>query len=168
MQEAIRNLLDFGATFVNVNTKDRWGMSPLGQVCIGGFWGADSIATLLQRNADVTERDLVGRTCLHLCLSSPWQGGWYNFGPSSWIQQYSMGIVLLLKHGADIYAEDYYGRSVSDTAYSQSEERVGLGRVKGDVWDFVLASSGYSISPFRQGHGRRACYDTAIWTTRTR
>jgi hypothetical protein len=71
-----------------------------------------------------------------------------------------MGIVLLIRHGADLYAEDYDGQSVSHTAYSaQSEERVGLGCVTGDVWDFALAISGYSISAFRQGHGRRrACY----------
>jgi hypothetical protein len=77
-----------------------------------------------------------------------------------------MGIVLLIKHGADLYAEDYNGQSVSHTAYSvESEDRVEFGCVTGDVWDFALVLSGYSISVFRQGHGRRACYGT-LYTRR--
>lgn len=163
MQKAIEIMFDFGSSFVNANTKTTpTALSPLSELCHWGFWGAESIAVLLKRNADVTERDGNGRTCLHYCLSSPWNNGWSTFGKFDYINRYSAGIILLIQHGADVYAEDQDGRSVSDIAYSRQHrhhfDNVELGCVWGDAWDFALAVCGHDISTFRQGRCRKASY----------
>jgi hypothetical protein len=76
-----------------------------------------------------------------------------------------MGIILLIQHGADVYAEDHLGRSPSDFAYCSGVKscREKLGSMRGDVWDFALAVCGYDISEFRSRHGRyrKARYGTS-------
>ncbi|KXX74908.1 hypothetical protein MMYC01_208950 [Madurella mycetomatis] len=72
-----------------------------------------------------------------------------------------MGIILLINHGADVYAKDRFGLSVSDIAYTEDNSRRWLGSARGDIWDFALALSGYNISDFRQGRHRKARYGTA-------
>jgi hypothetical protein len=160
VQKEIEILLNFNPGYVNANTKTtKFGLSPLALICYGGTWGAESIAALLKWNADVTERDSRGGTCLHLCLYSDWGIGVETFGPSSWIEEYSAGIILLIKHGIDVYAEDHDGLSASDiadaTPFYGDED---LGSAQGDVWDFALAACGYNISTFRQGRPRKARY----------
>ncbi len=176
-------MLDFGAGFVNANTKLEWGnmeFSPLLMVCLSGRWSAESIAVLLQRKADVTHRDVDGKICLHHCLSSLYYHPfrlradcgrlhWYDESsdsdPSKWIHRYSAAIILLIKHDADVYAEDYSGWSVSDVAYNAESNRPYNGSVRGDVWDFALAVCDHDISEFRRRAGapRKARY-TSLYT----
>lgn len=107
------------------------------------------------------DRDFCGRTCLHHCVSSHWENGRLNFDSSSWIHKHFTGIVLLIQHGADVYAEDYSGRSVSDVAYRYGlsyELREKLGYPNEDVWDCALAVCGYNILDFRQHRCRKAHY----------
>ena len=101
------------------------------------------------------ERDVQGRTCLHHCLSRCWG----NAG-SSYILRYSAGIIFLIKHGADVHAKDYYDLSVSDIAYADDsmDSWWEIGCARGDVWDFCLAVTDYTLSEFRQGRPRKACY----------
>jgi hypothetical protein len=173
MQEAIRIMLDFGASFVNANTELEGRTprsSPLSMVCESARWSAESIAVLLQRGADVAHRDMNGNTCLHHCLDSfrycPYRlrdpecerPHWYdessNPDPSQWIHHYSAAFILLVNSGADVNAEDRFGRSVSDIAYAPfidimagTDETISA---RGDVWDFALAMCGNNISEFRQ------------------
>ena len=155
-------MFDFGSTFVNATTKSLFfgGLSPLSMLCYGGRWSAESIAILLQRNADVMERDAKDRTCLHHCFSSHWYNGFLDFGRCDWIRRYSEGIILLIKHGADVHAKNCWGQSVSDVAYDGSQIRFlkRIGCIRGDVWDFSLAVCGYDISDFRPGGCRKAHY----------
>ena len=101
------------------------------------------------------ERDAEGRTCLHHCFS--W--GWSNVK-----HRHLAGIIFLIKHGADVYAKDTHDRSISDMAYKDfrgdSSEDTWRGSSRGDVWDFCLAVTGYTVSEFRQGHPRKANYGT--------
>ena len=101
------------------------------------------------------ERDVEGQTCLHDCLSLSWCNG-----GSSYIHQYSAGIMFLIKHGADVYAKDDYGLSVSDIAYADdsTDSKWGIGCARGDVWDFCLALTDHNVSEFRQGWPRKARY----------
>ncbi len=172
--------MDFGASFVNANTEDDGGRSPLLWLCQSYSWSAESIAVLIQRNADLLHRDGGGTTCLHHLLSSfrycPYRlrescgrPHWYNESsdpdPSKWIHRYSAAIILLIKHGADVYAVDSWGHSVSDVAYRRWD-RDRRDKIKseqnrcarGDIWDFSLAVCGYDISEFRRTDPREVCY----------
>jgi len=166
--------LDFGTGFVNANsTAEYLGLSLLSGVCSSGRWSAESIAVLLRRSADVTDRDDRGRTCLHHCfqLYRRWefQSSHDKFpvdiGSPHPIHRFSAGLILLIQHGADVCAQDGFGHSVSTYAYMEPTGVNGLaelGSVRGDVWDFALARCGYDISEFRHKHGasRKARYST--------
>ena len=156
MQEAMQTLFHSNPGFINANTST--GQSPLAFICTDCPWASEKIRFLLERNADVTERDSDGRTCLHLCVSLVRDALVWTFDLHRMMKQYSMGIIVLIKHGADVYAKDHDGRSVSDVAYAaQPWDYTGeLGSVQGDVWDFALASCGYDILTFRQGRRRKA------------
>lgn len=148
-------------------------------LCFGSRWSAENIAVLLQRNADVTDRDEMRRTCLHHCfrrhvICDHVRAG-DEFTPdhdsSDQIQRYSEAIILLVKTGADVYAEDNDGRSVSAYAYSRpcgKSNKKKISCICGDVWDFALAMCGYEISKFRQKEGvpRKPRY-TACYTRQT-
>ncbi|KAK4034293.1 hypothetical protein C8A01DRAFT_18863 [Parachaetomium inaequale] len=70
-----------------------------------------------------------------------------------------MGIIFLIRSGADVHAKDHNGRSVSDLAYARFPHPWDMvGSMQGDVWDFALAVCGYNISDFRQGRCRKAHY----------
>lgn len=138
-------------------------MTPLAGVCKSwGLFSREVLTVLLQRNANVRERDIRGETCLHHCFSRRgWFNGWITFGKSECLQRILGGVILLIEHGADVYAENDTGKSVSDLAYARHtydghEKKVGC--VRGDVWDFALAMCGYSILDFRQGRIRDARY----------
>lgn len=59
-----------------------------------------------------------------------------------------------------MYATDYYGRSVSHIAYSEScwDRYKGLGTYRGDLWDAVLDACNYDISKFRSEYPRKEQY----------
>jgi len=64
-----------------------------------------------------------------------------------------MGIIYLIDQGADIFAKDFLGVSVSGMAYApgiDKRTRKILGGARGDVWDFSLAVCGYNITDFRE------------------
>lgn len=69
-------------------------------------------------------------------------------------------LIYVIDQGADVYATDRFGRSVSQLAYSTTcwSRAWDLGSYCGDIWDSVLDSCGYSISKFRKGYPRRAIY----------
>ncbi len=130
------------------------GLSPLEIVCLSGRWSARSFTLLLQRGADIMGRDVEGETCLHHCLSCNWGNG-----TSSYIHQYSAGIIVLIRYGADVYAKNIYDRSASDMAYADyPDDSTWVGCARGDVWDFCLAVTNHNVSEFRQGRSRKAYY----------
>lgn len=69
-------------------------------------------------------------------------------------------LVYIVRQGADVYATDRLGRSVSEFAYSETcwSTAAELGSYCGDLWDAVLDLCGYDISQFRKGYPRRAMY----------
>jgi hypothetical protein len=69
-------------------------------------------------------------------------------------------LVYIVRQGADVYATDRLGRSVSQFAYSETcwSTARELGSYCGDLWDAVLDLCGYDISQFRKGYPRRAMY----------
>lgn len=70
------------------------------------------------------------------------------------------GLLLLLDHGANIFAKNYRGVSVSAERYRRERRSVYIKMHKrelykpisrkGDVWDNVLTLRGYNIAEFRE------------------
>src|SRR4051794_1512147 len=94
------------------------GTSPIALTCSLGRWSVDNLAILLQRNADVTVPDINGQTCLDLSLSPYLVSPWHRTP----INRLSRAIVLLIKNGANVYATDNFGLSVSDVAYTDFQK----------------------------------------------
>ncbi|KAI1300454.1 hypothetical protein F5Y03DRAFT_228239 [Xylaria venustula] len=102
--------------------------------------------------ADISLRDHLGRSCLHLYLA--------NLGPIVPILDLLGDIKSLLENGADPCARDQEGVSVSELVYeSKGVFSEGGGSFLGDLWDRSLHDRGYDIAKFRRPrHQRKADY----------
>jgi len=105
-----------------------------------------NIRLLVERGADVNARDNEGRTCLHTLAET---ARWPNPGLRS-----LESLVYLVKSGADVHAQDYFGVTVSEVAYSHFHGS----SYSGDAWDVALAICGYDVESFRRGHRRQTWY----------
>ncbi|RWA07939.1 hypothetical protein EKO27_g7150 [Xylaria grammica] len=95
----------------------------------------ERIRKFLDAGANVNLRNGKGHSCLHF-----------------------RAIKLLIERGADVYAVDLSGKSVSELAYvSMNGYHLGDGFV-GDLWDAVLHDCGYDIAIFRKNHQRKPSY----------
>ncbi|KAJ2979072.1 hypothetical protein NUW58_g7299 [Xylaria curta] len=118
------------------------------------------IKLLLDRGSRVDEIDPRGSTCLHLFFRSrlkpPSKENWLD------------ALIYTIRKGADVYAADGTGITVSQMAYAQSncrdinypgyDDKYSFGSYRGDLWDAALNASGYDILEFRKPHPRRARY----------
>ncbi|KAK9415363.1 hypothetical protein SUNI508_10553 [Seiridium unicorne] len=154
---SVQALIDHGDAFCNIRSRDAHGSTPLLQILAGFGHGyfADAVSFLLRRGASVHDRDVYGRTCLHVAL-----GGARG---ARRLQEEFTCLTALLNAGADVRATNYSGRSVSEVAYTGpsvyfSEDHGGY---FGDFWDAVLATCGYNPLDFRAGHPRMARFTTA-------
>ncbi|KAI0542762.1 ankyrin [Xylaria digitata] len=115
----------------------------------------ERISSLLELGADISIRDSRGRSCLHVFLS--------HTTPFSMLPKQLNGVVYLLDNGADPYAFDNEGVSVSDVAYENRTFfflKKDTGSMLGDLWDTALHHCGYDIAEFRQRHQRKANYSS--------
>lgn len=162
-------MLDNENLFIDVNATLSGGETPLHLTCANGRWSAEVFDILLSRGAQIGDTDHLGRSCLHICIDSEWVSNddwsWYKHhrGSPSPVARFVGGMIFLIRNGVDVRATDKYDTSVSDLAYRPSwnwykPEYPRIGSVRGDVWDFCLASCGYDIAEFRQGRPRRVHY----------
>ncbi len=148
----MKMVFDLGSLLIDTNCiiEDQ---PPLLHLCRGGRWTEASFDLLIRRGADISSRNPRGETCLHLCLQRE-MGVWR-------CSQALAALVYLVQCGADVFAIDNFGSSVSDVAYAHEDNIDDYHRdssIVGDVWDAALASCGYSIVEFRRKHPRRARY----------
>lgn len=109
-----------------------------------------SFMLLLTRGADLHARDNLGRTCLHISiLNAPFRE-----------KREFLSLVYLINSGADVFAVDNAGESVSDYAYSPTldDKCFGLGGYRGDLWDAALVRCGYGIYGMREKYPRTPKY----------
>ncbi|KAI0434841.1 hypothetical protein F5Y09DRAFT_337237 [Xylaria sp. FL1042] len=114
------------------------------------FYFTENISLFLELGADITMRDSLGRSCLHIC-----------FRHLRHLDVITLdGVIHLLNNGADPYARDNEGVSVSEVAYENRSlySRNYMGSMLGDIWDYALHSCGYDIAEFRRHHQRKAGY----------
>lgn len=158
----IRKMLMTSAHFGLANLRDQWGRTALFILCDvnrlrdDGFYPRDgirSIVCLLDKGSNILTTDDRGWTCVHQFFR--------YYRDVSNREECQRIPKLLIDRGADIYAIDGLGRSVSDVAYSETcyDFRDKLGTYRGDIWDVVLDSCGYNIYDFRKTYPRKAKYD---------
>ncbi|KAI0412920.1 ankyrin repeat-containing domain protein [Xylaria grammica] len=116
---------------------------------------AERIRKFLDAGANVNLRNGKGQSCLHVCL----QHARLHVRDSRYlIRSQFRAIKLLIERGADVYAVDLSGKSVSELAYvGMNGYHLGDGFV-GDLWDAVLHDCGYDIAIFRKNHQRKPSY----------
>lgn len=131
------------------------GWNPFLLTCQGAYFTVEKFGILLQRGASVYDRDDYGNTCLHKCL----QGIHRRIYVGN-VSHARDGLMYLIQRGADVFAENEPGESVSHAAYNivyTTDEEPHHRAFREDVWDCVLANCGYDIYDFRP-HGRGAVY----------
>jgi Ankyrin repeat len=115
-------------------------------------YNPEIFSMLLNRGANIQDQDDFGRSCLHLCVERA------HFNSLVELQS----LKFLISKGADPFAVDDDGMSVSDYAYRDSlrDKRFSLGSYRGDLWDAALAQSGFDMLETRQSQPRRPNYTT--------
>lgn len=146
-------VLDNSDAFITIESDidpQRFNLTPLLTHCYGGRFNVEGLSLLIGRGANVSARDVIGRTCLHHCF---YLGGWDTYGGEA--QRALAGLVYLLSHGADPFAVDDNHMSVSEMAYLGTEDETSR---LGDVWDAALADFGLDIADMRRKFPRMAYY----------
>jgi hypothetical protein len=143
----VKLMLDKGEPFVSANTRLRCGEEchPLllaahfaSTFTALGFNTNEKINLLLERGADVMIRNKLEMNCLHLIFDSVRIS---NDIISSYEAEMKDTLMCLVTAGADVYACDKFGESVSEAACKGGFE---------DLWIVVLAECGYDPEPFLQ------------------
>ncbi|KAK0512253.1 hypothetical protein JMJ35_005381 [Cladonia borealis] len=107
--ETIRLILDHGLHFVELDSglrPDTW----LQELLIHHKWSLESIALLLRRQGKGGLPIQLLNGCLHKAISGS------NYAD---LDEMKAALILLIRGGADVYARDNRGRSVSDIACSK-------------------------------------------------
>ncbi len=141
VKETIRLILDHGLHFVELDgglTPDTW----LQEKLRSSIWHSESIALLLRRQGKggLPIQHLNG--CLHLAISGSLYTG---------LDEMKAALVLLIRGGADVYARDHRGHSVSDIACSKETEfahfpgkyRRNHDLALREIWTEALSACGY-------------------------
>ncbi|KAM7186422.1 hypothetical protein V8F33_011815 [Rhypophila sp. PSN 637] len=116
--------------------------------CSNPLYSVEALSLLVSRGANLNDRDSAGNTCLHLIM-----GGIHSHSSFHHLLDESMDAVDYLEEvraaavylicrgleGADAFAENDEGISISDRAY-------GDNGVRGYLWDLILLDAGYEIA----------------------
>lgn len=136
-------ILNLGGEFINYECEDEIGQTMLLRCSVGNGYGLNpyNIKLLIDRGANLMARDPKGDTCLHLALESV-------RNPRRVSEKASL--LFMVKAGADVYAVNDKGISVSDVAYTfnKRDQYKNLGTYRGDLWDEVLTECGYDATGF--------------------
>lgn len=140
------------------------GQSPLLSVCGNGVsCGLDGIKLLFQHGASVHDRDAFGNTCLHHWLGNSVRGLVINNASNL-----RNGLIYLIEQGADVFAKNASGESVSHYAHRRLwkwDSAAFENKFREEFWDCALASCGYNLSDFRRRR-RPAVYSRPCRSTR--
>jgi hypothetical protein len=166
MQATLRAYLDFESPLISLNSTGIGDaeISPLfGLATIHGhghadnFETSDKIALLLVRGADFSQRDAGGNNCLHIVMH--WnRDKLLYYGRTMVSETYDELrdiLTLMITAGADIYAINEEGATVSEVAYAEGHYQ---------IWAEVLETCGYDTDKVFQeydaDHGWTSAIDT--------
>ncbi len=129
--------LDSCEGFAGMSSRDTGGRTPFLSACCGQEYSKQVFSFLLDRGANVSDLDSACRSCLHLCLKTA--------GGSDRIEKQLEALICLIERGADVWARDHAGQSVSHVVYSLDFFSYSFGSYRRDLWDLVLTASGYDV-----------------------
>ena len=158
----LHKMLTTSSHFELANSKDYAGNTALLKTCSLRFRSypdqpfrsaeiIGKIKTLIDSGFNILESNDSGQTCLHLLF-------YHQTTPCGDILKDLLR--LFIDKGADVYAIDKFGRSVSNVAYSDICRTAGEDQssYRGDLWDAVLDAYGFNILEFRTEYPRNARY----------
>lgn len=115
----------------------------------------EMVKFFIKREAKMKSTDLDGNSCLHIYLETVKLCKLFRHSD---YQPKQDTLLLLFEHGADVLARNFAGQSVSDEAHRQPHSVCRWSGIKRydsymkDLWDSVLALSGYDIADFHKTH----------------
>ncbi|KAK4164342.1 hypothetical protein QBC43DRAFT_288937 [Cladorrhinum sp. PSN259] len=153
---------EYGLT---IHSRNWIGQTPLLIACENRTYAESEnvLPFLVGQGANVTDVDHKGRCCLHFCVQD-WPPSFNScpYIPTNMVDLAHRGVkalIFLISKGADVYAKDNGGRSVSHMVYVQTCFGT-RGSCRRDLWDFALAVCGYDVFKVRGRFPRRAAYLT--------
>jgi len=156
-QTTLKQYLDLGSPFVGVETADVCGQTPLLHLLnssdVLNYEYLAMMEVLINRGANIQATDLEGNSCLHEALKKIHQLGAHQWRTVNDTLNQDI-LLLLVKHGADVLAKTLTGESVSDAAHFERNSiycAPDTSFVR-DLWDSVLAISGYDLTDFHKIH----------------
>ncbi|KAK0753239.1 ankyrin repeat-containing domain protein [Schizothecium vesticola] len=147
-----------------INTRQRYGRTPFLTYTSSSNMTVSGLSFLLRQGANVHDRSEEGRTCLHWFLSVGFfeHCDVFSMSFSAWVDRTRPALEYLINSGAEVNAVDEDGKSVSIYAYEYlgAFPKSQVGSFRGDLWDRVLAGTGFDVASYRNSHGipRRAKY----------
>ncbi|EEU33609.1 uncharacterized protein NECHADRAFT_89312 [Fusarium vanettenii 77-13-4] len=105
-----------------------------------------NLGLLVRSGANPNATNSLGQTCLHLCIqyAHPQMDGYLR-----------RAMVELIQCGADVYAKDHIGRSLTELAFYCSGSEGLLGTYPADLWSCSLVACGYDVFGNIQGRQPR-------------
>jgi hypothetical protein len=167
MQATARAYLDSESPFISLNSIEAncFGIPPLlylakscGSGCSHSPDVPDTIALLLTRGADVRQRDADGNNCLHVLVR--WNRDWLldRDHDTMFYETYDELrdiLTLMITAGADVYAINEEGTTVSEVAHAEGHCQ---------VWAEVLETCGYDAEEVFQGYAADHGWSSGIDT----
>jgi hypothetical protein len=158
--EIVRYLFEYASHFGVSNYRLQGYRPILHNLCNAGntpAWLPTSpeewVKVFLIQGCRIDDRCSIG-TCLHMFFRSP------IHRPSE--VDWQKALIRLVNGGANVYAVDDWGKSVSEIAFANlvcaELSNSDLGSYRGDLWDSVLHACDYNIADFRQICPRTARY----------
>ncbi|KAK4206654.1 hypothetical protein QBC37DRAFT_458128 [Rhypophila decipiens] len=120
--------------------------------CCNPRYSVDALSLLVSRGANLNDRDSAGNTCLHLIMDGIRSGSSFchlldeSMDATDYLEEVRAAAVYLIDQGADVWAENNQGVSISKMSYCMNGVREYL-------WDLILADSGYEIAMMRKDCG---------------
>ena len=152
-QKYAKQMLDIGHAFIDLEDRDDQGRTILLQYlsseCLE-FPGRSIVRLLFAKGADLQARDSQGNSCLHLCIGSFWDS---CSAPSNRL----MTLLTLIQGGADVFARNSNGESVSDVA-SNCKLLIENCSYWEDLWAAALVKCGFNPANFFEEYPIKARY----------
>ena len=151
--------------FISLNSTDAdyFGFSPLlhlaeihGCGAMKDFEVPDKIALLLARGADVSQRDSEGNSCLHIAMKWAPRVRLNTFQPQNELRDI---LTLMITAGADIYAINEGGTTVSQVAHAEGHYQILVEVLETCGYDADKVSQKYELRD--ADHGWSSAIETS-------
>lgn len=150
----MRQILTHDNLFLDLEQTNYKGSTILLQCLSKDEFDASCLHLLLDKRPNINARDIYGNNCLHVYFARSFSiSGFNSSNPNISIEVDIL--VRLIRADADVYAINYFGRSISDMAYCNLNINPRPASIfKQVIWEAALSICGYDVAEFRK------CYAT--------